>query len=83
MRHLQDVFRIGDKVRAVILGMDEDFTRISLSTAELEETDGDMVEKKVCFRNISCDIKLQIVLCLRLKYMTRMSQRMCMNIAKL
>lgn len=43
---IEDVFRIGDKVRAVILGMDEDFTRISLSTAELEETDGDMVEKK-------------------------------------
>lgn len=47
LRHIQDVFKIGDKVRAVILGMDEDFTRISLSTAELEEKDGDMVENKV------------------------------------
>ena len=44
---MQDVFKVGEKVRAVILGMDDDFTRISLSTAELEENDGDMVEDKV------------------------------------
>ena len=69
-------------MRAVILGMDEDFTRISLSTAELEETDGDMVEKKVCFRNISCEIEYKQS-CLRFICMKRLSQRMYMNFAKL
>lgn len=31
----------------MVLGMDEDYTRISLSTAELEEQDGDMLRDKV------------------------------------
>ena len=38
---------MGDHVTAVVLGMDDDFSRISLSTAELEETDGDMKRNKV------------------------------------
>ncbi|BDA51306.1 30S ribosomal protein S1, chloroplastic [Coccomyxa sp. Obi] len=43
---VEDVFRIGDRVRAILIGMDEGFQRISLSTAELEATPGDMLYSK-------------------------------------
>ena len=45
---VQDVFTIGERVRAMLIGMDEGFQRISLSTAELEATPGDMLYSKVC-----------------------------------
>ena len=38
----------GDRIKAVVLGMDDDYRRISLSTAELEPEDGDMITNKVC-----------------------------------
>lgn len=44
---LQDVFRLGERVRCLVMGMDDNFTRISLSTAELEERDGDIMFDKV------------------------------------
>lgn len=44
---MQDVLHVGDKIKAVILGMDDDFSRISLSTADLEEEAGDMMKDKV------------------------------------
>lgn len=43
----QDVFAPGDRVRALLTGMAEGFMRISLSTAELETTPGDMLYNKV------------------------------------
>eukprot|EP00232_Nephroselmis_pyriformis_P026589 CAMPEP_0182855760 /NCGR_PEP_ID=MMETSP0034_2-20130328/2036_1 /TAXON_ID=156128 /ORGANISM="Nephroselmis pyriformis, Strain CCMP717" /LENGTH=478 /DNA_ID=CAMNT_0024986769 /DNA_START=10 /DNA_END=1446 /DNA_ORIENTATION=+ len=39
-----DVFQDGDKIKALVLDMAEDGSRISLSTAELEEEDGQMLE---------------------------------------
>ncbi len=48
MGPLQDVLELGETVRCVVLGMADDFSRISLSTAELEEHDGDMKRDKVC-----------------------------------
>ena len=44
---LQLVFQQGDRVRGLIIGMERGFQRISFSTAELEENDGDMVEDPV------------------------------------
>ncbi|KAK9805019.1 hypothetical protein WJX73_002326 [Symbiochloris irregularis] len=38
------VFQVGDPVSALIIGMERNYTRISLSTAELESEDGMMVE---------------------------------------
>lgn len=47
-----DCLSVGDKIKAVILGMDDDFSRISLSTADLEEEAGDMMkDKEWVFRN--------------------------------
>lgn len=43
---IEDVFMLGDRVRAVVLGLEEDFTRISLSTADLEPEPGDMLRDK-------------------------------------
>ena len=40
----EDVFNVGSRVRALIIGMDEGARRISLSTAELEAEDGDILE---------------------------------------
>lgn len=45
---VQDIFQIGDRVCAMLIAMDEGFQRISLSTAELEATPGDMLYSKVC-----------------------------------
>lgn len=42
----QEVFQVGDRVRAVVLSQ-EDYSRFSLSTAELEEQPGDMLRDKV------------------------------------
>jgi hypothetical protein len=44
----QEIFQVGDRVRAVVLSQ-EDYSRFSLSTAELEEQPGDMLRDKVCF----------------------------------
>lgn len=41
-----DVFQIGERVRCLVMGMDENFTRISLSTAELEVREGDIMYDK-------------------------------------
>lgn len=40
---LLQVFNEGDRVRAVVIGMDEGFSRISVSTRDLEETEGEML----------------------------------------
>jgi small subunit ribosomal protein S1 len=37
------IFSPGDRVRAVVIGMDEGFSRISVSTRDLEEKEGDML----------------------------------------
>eukprot|EP00884_Botryococcus_braunii_P006874 jgi/Botrbrau1/16188/Bobra.0342s0005.1 len=39
----KDVFKVGDQIRALVIGMDSNYCRISLSTAELELNDGDML----------------------------------------
>lgn len=39
----KDVFKVGDRIRALVIGMDSNYCRISLSTAELEVQDGDML----------------------------------------
>ena len=44
----QDLFAIGERVCAIVVGMNPDCTRISVSTAELEPHDGDMLKDKVC-----------------------------------
>lgn len=43
----QDLFAIGERVCAIVVGMNPDCTRISVSTAELEPNDGDMLKDKV------------------------------------
>lgn len=49
---VEDVLEVGDKIKAVILGMDSDFSRISLSTADLEANHGDMItDKESVFQN--------------------------------
>ncbi|KAK9843671.1 hypothetical protein WJX81_001927 [Elliptochloris bilobata] len=41
-----DTFAIGERVRAIVVGMNPDGTRVSISTAELEPEDGDMLVDK-------------------------------------
>ncbi|EIE19972.1 S1-domain-containing protein [Coccomyxa subellipsoidea C-169] len=43
---VEDMFSVGDRVRAMLIGMDEGFSRISLSTSELEAAPGDMLFSK-------------------------------------
>lgn len=40
---IDTVFTEGDRLRAVIIGMDDGFSRISVSTRDLEEQEGDML----------------------------------------
>ena len=47
MSRAQDLFAIGERVCAIVVGMNPDCTRISVSTAELEPNDGDMLKDKV------------------------------------
>lgn len=37
------VFGEGDRIRAVVIGMDDGFSRLSVSTRDLEEQEGDML----------------------------------------
>ncbi|KAL3141011.1 hypothetical protein ABBQ32_005525 [Trebouxia sp. C0010 RCD-2024] len=56
---VDDVFTIGERVRCLVMGMDDNFTRISLSTAELEENEGDiMFEKDKVYANAEAQAKL-------------------------
>lgn len=49
---IEDVFAMGDRVCAVVISMEADFRRISLSTADLERTAGDMlVDKEMVYMN--------------------------------
>jgi hypothetical protein len=43
---LQEVFKAGEKLSALILGIDYDYSNISLSTAELEVVDGEVISNK-------------------------------------
>ena len=43
----QEIFAEGDRVRCMLLGMDEGFSRISLSTADMERQPGDMLFDRV------------------------------------
>lgn len=50
--HPEDVLTQGEQIDAMIIGMDEDYSNISLSTAVLEEADGDMLQdKKTVYSN--------------------------------
>ena len=42
----EDVFQEDERIRAVIIGMDEGFTRLSISTRDLESNEGDMLVSK-------------------------------------
>lgn len=42
----QELFELEERVRAIVLGMEDDFSRISCSTAHLEEEPGDMVKDR-------------------------------------
>lgn len=54
-----DVFQLGERVRCLVMGMDDNFTRISLSTAELEENEGDiMFDKEKVYANAEAQAKL-------------------------
>ena len=44
---LQDVFQVGERVRVLVAGMEDDMRRISFSTALLEVNPGDMLHNKV------------------------------------
>ena len=44
---LQDVFEEGERVRCLIINVDQEGQRVSLSAADLEETTGDMLMDKV------------------------------------
>ena len=46
---LQDVFQVGERVRVLVAGMEDDMRRISFSTALLEVNPGDMLHNKVSF----------------------------------
>ena len=50
----QDVFEVGDRVRCVVMGIEDDYDRISLSTAELEAARGDMLKDPVRRSAPSC-----------------------------
>lgn len=43
---VNSVFSAGDRVRCLVMGLDPDYSNISLSTAELEPADGDMLADK-------------------------------------
>lgn len=40
---IDTVFNEGDRLRAVVIGMDDGFSRLSVSTRDLEEEEGDML----------------------------------------
>ena len=42
----RSVFSVGDRVSALVMGVELDYSNISLSTAELEPEDGDMLKSK-------------------------------------
>ena len=46
---LQHLFKVGDRVRCVVVNIDKSGRRLSLSTAVLEENKGDMLVNKVAF----------------------------------
>ena len=46
---LQQLFKVGDRVRCVVVNIDKSSRRLSLSTAVLEENKGDMLVNKVAF----------------------------------
>jgi len=43
---VEELFELDDRVSAIVLGMEDDYSRISCSTAHLEEEPGDMVKDK-------------------------------------
>lgn len=45
---MQDVFAVNDRVRAAVIGIDQEAKQLSLSTAELELEPGAMLRDKVC-----------------------------------
>ncbi|KAK9813315.1 hypothetical protein WJX72_012362 [[Myrmecia] bisecta] len=47
VERVEDCFQEGDRIRALVVGMDDGYARISLSTAELEEHEGDMIVNAV------------------------------------
>jgi small subunit ribosomal protein S1 len=46
VRAVEDVFEVGDKIRAVVIGMEEGFKRIAVSTRDLEAEEGLMLHDK-------------------------------------
>lgn len=44
---MQDVFQAKDRVRCAVIGIDQEARQLSLSTAELENYPGEMLENKV------------------------------------
>lgn len=46
MATLQKIFAIGDDVSCLVMGLEPDYSNISLSIAELEPEDGDILNNK-------------------------------------
>lgn len=46
IEHPKTVFEIGETISCVVMGLDENYANLSLSTAELEQTDGDILQNK-------------------------------------
>lgn len=43
----QEVFKEGERVRCFVIDVDQESKRVALSTADLEEIDGDMLVNRV------------------------------------
>ena len=58
VEHVGDLFRVGDRVRAVVCGMDEGFQRVAVSTRDIEGEEGDMLrDKEAVFRDADKNVE--------------------------
>ena len=54
---MQDILHRGEEIKAVIIGMDEDYSNISLSTSVLESHEGEIMEdKEAVWANAGTDL---------------------------
>lgn len=62
---MQDILHRGEEIKAVIIGMDEDYSNISLSTSVLESREGEIMEdKEAVWANAGTDLPSRVIECL-------------------
>jgi predicted RNA-binding protein with RPS1 domain len=62
---MQDILHRGEEIKAVIIGMDEDYSNISLSTSVLESREGEIMEdKEAVWANAGTDLLSRVIECL-------------------